>query len=490
MYKVQYINDPVIYQLSEKMQSSDLFKTLIETGETVFTLNLFKELFIELNTTGLKLNDDMSTNDMSTNDMSTNDMSTSDINTLYEGLYYFGYNEGIYRLDKYVYSLELKNTQKQIEEFILKYPGIVPDNCIFKLNLTEEFFQSYYFDKNHLGSEIYDNKFLPNSFFKKNFSKCDKIQLKNRLYLTEDFVEEFNLFGGVYITDCKDLSEEFLERNIDKIDIIDNISEEFSRRHIEKLNWHRCVFNKKLSEAFFTDYYSEFKRRNLIDALCMSRTLSESFFERHKADITSHMSKVYLSINSNISEKFFRRNPELIEWNSIWINKNISEKFARDNIHKVNWKAISNSNMSLEFFEKHLYKLYLPDLCYNKYIPESFFEKHIDTLNWESLFANPSISEEFLERNIKHITGFYFKKLITYDKVSEEFVNRNKHLMTHFYGEKFHWYNSNLSLGFYERHIHLVKMIDNISIYKIIDKCKKYKYNSWKKLNKDETSLN
>lgn len=481
MYTVKYINDPNIYILSEEMRSASLFESLSETGETLFTLNLFRELFIELNSTG---------------DLRPTSNSIDYIETLYEGLYYFGYKPGIETLDKYVYNIELNEAQKQVEEFILKYPGVIIDDCILKLNLSEEFFQKYYFSKNQQGTEIYDNKFLPNSFFKKNFAKCDRYQLENRLYLTEDFVEEFKLFGGNYITDCKHLSEEFLDRYISEIYMIDNTSEEFTRRHINKLNWHRAIYNKKLSEGFFTDYYSEFKRRNLIDSLCSSRILSESFFELHKADIiTSDIAKYNLCFNDNISENFFRRNPELINWRHIWCNKNISEKFARDYIRRVNWKAISSANMSVEFFEEYIKKLYLPDLCYNKYIPESFFQKHIQLLRlyWEYIFSNPNISEEFLQKNIEEITSYDFIKLISINKVSEEFVNRNisTQLSIYYPTKKYHWYNSNLSIPFYEKYIHLVSTISNISIYKIIQGCKKYKYNSWKKLNvSDDSSEN
>lgn len=365
MYRVKY--QGVIYQLSEKMQKASLFETLISAGETFFKLKLFKELFIQLNKTGEL-------------DLSKHQYSTDEINNLYEGLYYFGYNPGIDSVDKYVYNLELNNAQKQVEEFIIKYPGVITEDCLLKLNLSEEFFQKYYFSNNNQATEIYDNKFIRNSFFKKNFAKCDRYQLENRLYLTEDFVEEFKLFRGCYITDCKHLSEELLERHIDEIELIDNVSEEFTRRHISKLNWHRAIFNKKLSEAFFTEYYSEFRRRNLIDTLCMNTTLPESFFELHKADITSDIAKYNLCLNNNISENFFRRNPELIDWCYIWCNKNISEKFVREYIHRVNWKAVSNSNMSVEFFEEFIKQLYWPDLCYNKYIPEWFFQKHIERL--------------------------------------------------------------------------------------------------------------
>jgi hypothetical protein len=471
MYQVKYINDPIIYELSEKLQSSSLFKTLIdETSETLFILTLFKDLFIELNTTG---------------EVVLKDLSTNDIDTLYEGLYYFGYEQSIESLDKYVYNLEFRNAQKQVEEFILKYPGLITPDCLFKLNLTEEFFQSYYFDNNDhkFTTEIYDNKFLPNSFFKNNFSKCSKNHLENRAYLTEDFVEEFDLFGGPFITDCKELSEQFLEKHIDKIYMIDNVSEKFARKHLDKLNWSRIVFNKKISEKFFEDYYSEFKRRNLIENICMSETLPESFFERHKSDMTSNMSKVYICTNHNISELFFRRNPELIKWNSIFNNKNISEKFVRENIHRINWKSISNNpNMSIEFFEENINKLYWPDISYNKHIPESFFEKHLEILHWESIFANPNISEDFLQRHVHELPSFYFLNLISSNKVSEEFIYRNIHLINT--NRKYYWYNSNLSLDFYEKYIHLVLNIYNISLYKIVDKCNKYKYKSWKKLNK------
>lgn len=470
MYTVKYTDDPVLYTLSEKMKSASLFQSLTETGETLFNLNLFRELFIELNSTG---------------DLVPISSLIDYIENLYEGLYYFGYKPGIDTLDKYVYNIELNKAQKQVEEFIIKYPGVITDDCLFKLNLSEEFFQKYYFDNNNQSTEIYDNKFLPNSFFKKNFTKCDRNQLENRQYLTEDFVEEFKLFEGHYITDCKYLSEEFLERHIDKINLIDNVSEELARRYIYKLNWTRIIFNEKISEAFFTDYYQEFKRRNLINTLCMSKTLPESFFEKHKADITSYTAKVYLSINSNISENFFRRNPDLIDWNSIWLNKNISEKFIRDNIHRPNWKAISNNpNLSLEFLEEYIKKLYWPDICYNKNIPEPFFQRHPQKLDWESIFANPNISEEFLQKNLEEMTSYYFLKLICSNKVSEEFVTRNINKYLRLYStKKCFWYNSNLSITFYEKYIHLVTTISNLSIYKIIDKCRKYKYNSWKNLN-------
>jgi len=470
MYTVKYKDDPVIYTLSEKMKTSSLFESLTETGETLYNLKLFREVFIELNSTG---------------DLVPISSSIDYIENLYEGLYYFGYKPGIDTLDKYVYNIELKNAQKGVEDFILKYPGVVIDDCLLKLNLSEEFFQKYYFDKDNQAPEIYENKFLPNSFFKKNLVKCNINYLQNSPYITEDFVEELGLFNRDYISDCKYISEHFIERHIHKIDIIDNVSEQLARRHISKLNWSRIIFNEKISEAFFTQYYEEFKRRNLIATLCMSRTLSESFFEKHKADLTSHSCKVYLSMNSNISENFFRRNPELIDWNSIWLNKKISEKFIRDNIHRANWKAISNNpNLSVEFLEEYIKKLYWPDICYNKHIPEPFFQRHLTKLDWESIFANPNISEEFLQKNLEEMTSYYFWKLICSNKVSEEFITRNIDKYLRLYStKKCFWYNSNLPITFYEKYIELVSTISNLSIYKIIQNCTKYKYNTWKNLN-------
>ena len=100
MYTVKYTDDPVLYTLSEKMKSASLFKSLIQTGETLFNLNLFRELFIELNSTG---------------DLVPNSSSIDYIENLYEAVYYFGYNSGIDTLDKYVYNIELNNAQKQVE---------------------------------------------------------------------------------------------------------------------------------------------------------------------------------------------------------------------------------------------------------------------------------------------------------------------------------------------------------------------------------------
>jgi hypothetical protein len=471
MYKVKFNSKS--YDLSEHMKSSSLFEALINTGENVFTLTLFPEIFIQLNTKGRL-------------DLSSSHYSPEQIDHFYEALYYFGYNQAIELLDSCVYNIELNSARSEIIDFILKYPNTISQECLLKLNLGEEFFQSYYFDKNCTEPEIYENKFLPNSFFKKNFSKCNIYHLQNRPYITEDFVEELGLFNSSYISDCKYISEHFIERHIDKIEMIDNVSEELARRYISKLNWSRIIFNEKISEAFFTDYYEEFKRRNLIATLCMSRTLPESFFQKHKSDLTSHSCKVYLSTNSNISENFFRRNPELIDLRSIWLNKNISEKFIREHIHTPNWKAISNNpNLSLEFLEEYIKHLYWPDICYNKHIPEPFFQIYLKKLDWESIFANPNISEEFLQQNIHEMTRYYFMKLICCNKVSEEFVTRNieEILRLYYTTEKYNWYNSNLSLGFYKKYIDLVGTISNLSIYKIMQKCKKYKYNSWKKLN-------
>jgi hypothetical protein len=469
MFTVSYENDPEIYVLSEMMKSCSLFQTLIETGDTNFCLKLERNIFLQLNNNGR---------------LSLENLSLTEIDSLYEGLYYFGCNFGLDQVDEYVYQKELKEARTEVEGFILEYPNVVSDiHCI---DLSESFFQSFYFDCDHPQKHfLYINPYLKDSFFRKNIAKCDKTLLLNRVYMTEDFVEEFELFGGMYLTDCKNLSEEFLEKHIDKIEYIDSLSEQFTRRHLDKVNWTRIVFNRKISEAFFEEYYHMVNIQ--ISYLCMNNQMSEGFFERHILDIRKP-AEMYLSMNNSISEAFFRKHPTLINWDTIFYNKNISEKFIRENLDRVNWRCISNSStMSEEFFEEFLHKLYWPDISYNKHISEAFFQKHIRRLNWECICYNPSITEEFIEMNIEYINSYDYKYLITMNqKVSEEFIIRNEEKMKLFQEPNmgfFSWFNPNISISFYRKHINNIDKLCGISIYKIVDRCSKYRYNSWKKLN-------
>jgi hypothetical protein len=111
------------------------------------------------------------------------------------------------------------------------------------------------------------------------------------------------------------------------------------------------------------------------------------------------------------------------------------------------WYYLSgNPTISENFFEKHIKHVKWGSLSRNKGVSVSFFERHLDKVDWAGLSCNKNLSVEFFEKHL--------------DKVDWELLSGNESLSAEFFErhlEKVEWMglscNKNLSVEFFEKHL-------------------------------------
>ena len=87
--------------------------------------------------------------------------------------------------------------------------------------------------------------------------------------------------------------------------------------------------------------------------------------------------------------EFFEKHLDKIYWKSLCLNTNIPVEFFEKHLDKVYWIYLCyNENLPVRFFEENLDKINWINLCYNTNMPINFFEKHLDKVNWSSLCKN------------------------------------------------------------------------------------------------------
>ena len=153
------------------------------------------------------------------------------------------------------------------------------------------------------------------------------------------------------------LSEEFIERNKDLVDlelisIYQKLSEEFIERNKDLVDWGWISECQKLSEEFIE------RNKDLVKWYWISRyqKLSEEFIEQNK-DLVGWE---YISAYQKLSEEFIEQNKDLVNWRYISECQKLSEEFIERNKDLVNWEYISEcQKLSEEFRLKH--NLSLPE---------------------------------------------------------------------------------------------------------------------------------
>lgn len=199
--------------------------------------------------------------------------------------------------------------------------------------------------------------------------------------------------------------------------------------------------------------------------------------------VSKYISKVNLSnIALTLTEEvFYILQHHNMEFNAfIWIklcsNTNLSEEFFEQHLYELIPHSISkNTNLSEEFFERHPELINWPSLCRNTNIGEKFFRRNIKYIHWLSLCTNPSLSEKFFSQCLKYINTINSYNLSSNTKLTEKFFEKhldivnwpklctNINLSEEFlmkYSDKINWgclsYNTNYDDKFFERYIERV----------------------------------
>ena len=226
------------------------------------------------------------------------------------------------------------------EEFFVPYLNEIDDEIILKVNKVKEYYKKL---KLGIHTSVCRKCYLSNCSGKRDPYKC---LVTENIIVDENFFDRHVDFINWYqFVKKKDISEEFLERNLHKLNssviwkcLCENldISEEFLERHLDNLDWE-CIS----------------KRINI----------SEEFLERNLNNLDWNN----ISRNKGISEKFFEIHLDKVIWGCLCQNDSISEAFFERYLDKIEWLYISNNNggISIEFYMKYIEhtKEYMSKLC-------------------------------------------------------------------------------------------------------------------------------
>ena len=186
----------------------------------------------------------------------------------------------------------------------------------------------------------------------------DNIDGDKRLFLIEALGEVIT-DGNKSVTNKIKIVEEipniekFFNDNIKKFKVdwayiskFQTLSEEFIEKHIDKVYWGNISINQKLSESFIERNIGEIEW----DWISGYQKLSESFIGKHKDKVNWYN----ISKHQTLSEEFIEKHIDKVYWYYISIYQKLSEEFIEKHIDKVDWGNISQyQTLSEEFIEKH-----------------------------------------------------------------------------------------------------------------------------------------
>jgi hypothetical protein len=171
-------------------------------------------------------------------------------------------------------------------------------------------------------------------------------------------LEEFqNKVDWRYISEHRNLSEDFIKEFKDKVDWINiskyqNLSENFIREFKDYVYWGFISKYQKLSENFIR----EFKDHIDWDWISKYQKLSENFIREFKDYINWN----YISIYQKLSEDFIRKFEDYVNWYCISTYQKLSEDFIKEFNLKIsddNWLYKSTKYKKDELLKTGKYKL-------------------------------------------------------------------------------------------------------------------------------------
>jgi len=305
-----------------------------------------------------------------------------------------------------------------------------------------------------------DIRYLPSTLLEKigNETNCwDDLSISHRM--SEDFIEKHkDHLNWSYLAMCHNyLSEDFIEKYENRICFKDlgwygrELSENFLKKHKKKLDWEYITLGNHITEEFiennldvidlkdllhkrnFSDKFIN-KHKNKYPCLIMFNTENPSEDDwrcksRRKLDVQfADKYKEYLDWNvifsSNLySENFIERYIDKIDWYLLSQNQNLSEKFIEKYQDKVDWYCISQcQELSLEFIAKYKDKVMWGDICTGQHLPLWFIIKYQDKINWDSASIHQKVPERLIE---KYANEDVWKQVSRYQTMSYEFIKKH-----------------------------------------------------------------
>ena len=343
------------------------------------------------------------------------------------------------------------HTYKYLSEtFMNKHKDeIIWDEIGVYQNLSEEFILSH--------RDVIDEKII------KNIVLFQKVSSK----ILEIYIEETPnlLIDWDYICKNQDLTEEFIEKHIDKLDFFllskyQVLTEKFIEKHMDKLDIFELSKNNKFSHEFIVKYRNEFPMFSLLKEQNFKNQYIIKGFGMNLQSILfifKHQSLTEEEINNYLKkyENIINENEGI--WMVISKNQRLSEEFMRNNINKIDlWMVARHQVLSEEFIKEFMFKsskkqnnevfkfqelsdeFIIENIRYLNFddglvklnrIPKELIKKFKSVLDLNYLLKNSIIEESVLE---KYSDDFDWNNILRFQPLSEEFIEKHK--------EKVNWY--------------------------------------------------
>lgn len=266
---------------------------------------------------------------------------------------------------KYILNTQdiIKNQKKNLSTVFLKeYKKF--DLRKFYQNTTEEWLNNYP-HQNRLDWDLIatETKNLSENFLENNWDKLNPNAIITRHKISEDFVrriahkitKESNLWA--YFFNTQSFSQSFLEENLDKItfenisygDIIENISLDFIIKHENEWNWRGIGQVRRFDQDFLRKYVDRWDWDWNI-AYC--QRVSMAFLDEFSDKFSSY-GWTNLSQKQKLTEDFIRKYHNKVSWADICENQVLSESFMKEFSQEMYWEYVQYYQEYSEEFAKN-----------------------------------------------------------------------------------------------------------------------------------------
>lgn len=181
-----------------------------------------------------------------------------------------------------------------------------------------------------------------------------------------------------------------------------NLSEEFMERHLERFDWLTLSYTQKFSIEFLKKY------GNFIDWNQLSK-------------------------NDNLTEEIVETFSDKLNWDILSSCFKFNKKNLNKWADKINWYNVFRFNGYAKFNFKHFLKygkqakLTLEDYIFtSRSIPEDYIREHLDEIDLKSIFTHSLVSEKFIEEFV-NMDGGYWAEVSSFQRLSKNFIKKWQH---------------------------------------------------------------
>lgn len=180
--------------------------------------------------------------------------------------------------------------------------------------------------------------------------------------------------------------DQLIQDNLDKpwdLSYLCELTEDFIENNLDKIDWYAVLVRQVLSENFLKKHFNKIKlyqyKHNYnnpnfgIETLIAHQKISEKFIDEiftQFPEIKNNNAKYYWRCISNkhkLSEDFIRKYKANLSWKAICRRQKISENFMNEHLNYLDFKTLSrHQKLSPEFISLHFNKLDLEMLLRNK----------------------------------------------------------------------------------------------------------------------------